>query len=542
MKRLPVILLLLAALGTLGVLLMRPTTHASPGATISVNSAGDSNSRDGAVTLREAMLLATGDLPVSDLDAGECAQLSNSSYGPPCSTTDAVGSAPADTVVFDPAVFPPATPSTIYLGSALPSLFTGNDTVDGSSAGVIVDGGGYWYGRICFDITSAGNSLRGLQIYRCNYGVRLSAAASGNTIGGSSAGDRNVISGNYSGVRLEGGADSNVVKGNYIGTNAAGDAGFANYHSGVWIEGGHNNIIGGSAAGEGNVISANNSYGVFINGGDTYGNVLRGNYIGTNATGTALLPNSYGVYIQSSAHDNVVGGTGPGEGNFIAANNSDGVQITYSAVRNAVRANSIYWNGARGIENIYGGNTELAPPVIDGVGASVSGHTSPKCYPCTVEVFSDEEEEGRVYHGSTTTNDDATGTWTYSGTVSGPNITATVTDADGNTSEFSVPVPGETITPMPTQTPTYTLTPTPTDTPTPGPTSTPTRTPQPGAVVTFWPSFDQFWSLSPRRLASIFERERVDYVMTSEPLLDLHVRDTSIRRSKCVECMTSNLD
>ena len=57
-----------------------------------------------------------------------------------------------------------------------------------------------------------------------------------------------------------------------------------------------------------------------------------------------------------------------------------------------------------------------------------------------MEVFSDYQDEGRVYHGSTSTNNDATGTWIYPGTVTGPNITATVTDADGNTSEFSVPV------------------------------------------------------------------------------------------------------
>ena len=66
------------------------------------------------------------------------------------------------------------------------------------------------------------------------------------------------------------------------------------------------------------------------------------------------------------------------------------------------------------------------------------GHTDPKCYPCTVEVFSDSEDEGRIYHGSTTTNDDATGTWTYPGAVTGPHITATITDANGNTSEFSL--------------------------------------------------------------------------------------------------------
>jgi hypothetical protein len=102
-----------------------------------------------------------------------------------------------------------------------------------------------------------------------------------------------------------------------------------------------------------------------------------------------------------------------------------------------IRSNSIHSNGVKGIELLNGGNMELTPPIIDSVG-SVSGHTDPKCYPCTVEVFSDDEDEGRIYHGSTTTNDDATGTWSYPGAVTGPNITATVTDASGNTSEFSI--------------------------------------------------------------------------------------------------------
>jgi len=100
-----------------------------------------------------------------------------------------------------------------------------------------------------------------------------------------------------------------------------------------------------------------------------------------------------------------------------------------------VAAFETFWHDAgQGIENESGGNTELAPPVITGFG-SVMGTACPNC---TVDVYSDDEDEGRVYEGSTTA--DGTGNWTFGGSPQGPNVTATATAADGNTSEFSTPV------------------------------------------------------------------------------------------------------
>ena len=263
--------------------------------------------------------------------------------------------------------------------------------------------------------------------------------ASGSTIGGTAAGAGNVISGNdHSGVSLGSGATGNLVQGNYIGTDVNGTAALGNSLYGAKIgEGASNNTIGGTTAAERNVISGNR-WGFYIWGA---GNVVQGNYVGTDKDGTADLGNLLGgVTITGST--NTIGGTAAGAGNVIAFNDRDGVKTDgyyYDPTGNTIRGNSIHSNDLRGIQNTNGGNMELAPPVIDSIG-SVSGHTDPKCYPCTVEVFSDDEDEGRIYHGSTTTNDDATGTWTYPGAVTGPNITATITDASGNTSEFSAPV------------------------------------------------------------------------------------------------------
>ena len=102
---------------------------------------------------------------------------------------------------------------------------------------------------------------------------------------------------------------------------------------------------------------------------------------------------------------------------------------------NTIRRNSIYSNAGKGIETTNGGNNMLAAPVIITVTeTSVSGTACPGC---TVEVFSDAEDEGRVYEGSTIA--DASGAFTFSkgSPLTGPNITATATDSDGNTSEFS---------------------------------------------------------------------------------------------------------
>ena len=141
-----------------------------------------------------------------------------------------------------------------------------------------------------------------------------------------------------------------------------------------------------------------------------------------------------------------------------------------------MRGNSIHSNAELGIDNILGGNDELDPPVVTGFG-SVSGTACPGC---AVDVFSDDDDEGRVFEGTTTAN--GSGDWTLDVFPQGPNVTATATDGSGNTSEFSAPVDA----PDPTPTPSPTASPTPTPTPTAGPSETPgpTSTATPGPTGT----------------------------------------------------------
>jgi len=468
MHRMPRVLLLLVVLGALAVgaflALGRDGAHANPDPTITVNSTADTNSRDTVMTLREAILLVTGDdanLHMPGLTPAECGQISTASYDSilGCFSFDPPDAASADTIVFDPSVFPPGSPATIALSSVLPGLTSDSDTVDGSSAGVIVDGAG---SSDCFFINSDGNAIKGLWIFNCNSGVQVNGGQN-NTIGGSTAAERNVISGNGQGVFIAG--SGNTVKGNYIGTNAAGTAAMPN-QTGVYLSGGGQNTVGGSSAADRNVISGN-STGVLVLLGPN--DTVKGNYIGTDAAGTAPLPNGTGVDVRGQ--DSTIGGTTTGDGNLIAFNTGDGVHVDGSGggagTGNTIRGNSIHSNGGKGIETREGGNMELAPPVITGFG-SVMGTACPNC---TIDVYSDHEDEGRIYEGSTTA--DNGGDWTFDGSPEGPNVTATATDAADNTSEFSTPVevPEATPTPSPTPTPTPTATPSATSTPA-GPTRT----------------------------------------------------------------------
>jgi hypothetical protein len=462
MKRFALAILVVMVAATSVLLALNwPRAEASPDVTITVNGTDDTVGPNSKLTLREAMKLATGELLLGELSPSECGQVSGAAWDLSlgrCGSSFPVASS-SHTIVFDPGVFPLGNPTTIHLSNSLPVLDTGDDTLDGSGAGVIVEGGTY----NCFKITSNNNTIKGLEINGCWAGVYVHDGAQDNTVGGSDPGEGNVLSGSsYCEVLISGsGTNGNVVKGNYIGTDASGTATVPNDWGGVCINSGaQNNTVGGSNPGEGNVISGGNYSGVRIEHAGTNGNVVKGNYIGTDASGTVAVPNgSQGVLIRAGPQNNTIGGTAVGEGNVIAFNDGDGVWVDGTVAAptgNTIRGNSIHSNGGKGIENYLGGNEELPPPIITGV-ASVTGTACPNCL---IDIYSDDEGEGRVYEGSTTA--DGVGHWSFSGTPGGPNITATATDSGGNTSEFSAPV----AVPEPTPTPT----PTPSPTPTVGPT------------------------------------------------------------------------
>ena len=104
------------------------------------------------------------------------------------------------------------------------------------------------------------------------------------------------------GIRLETNGN-NIIQGNYIGTNAAGTAASGNSVYGLWINNVANNAIGGTVAGTRNIISGNGNDGISITGNSGTGNIIQGNYIGTDVNGTADLGNNAsGVTIDAAAN------------------------------------------------------------------------------------------------------------------------------------------------------------------------------------------------------------------------------------------------
>ncbi|MBN1425463.1 T9SS type A sorting domain-containing protein, partial [Candidatus Fermentibacteria bacterium] len=183
------------------------------------------------------------------------------------------------------------------------------------------------------------------------YGIQILGAAN-NTIGGSDPGARNLISGAqsvYWGVVVVGYfANNNVIIGNYIGTDVSGTYAIPNAGGGVVLAA-SNNFCG--MPGAGNLISGNAGYGVRI--ADNHPCTVQANLIGTDVTGTVALGNgSTGIYldrVNDDPNNNTIGGLNPGEGNVIAYNTGGGVDIE-TGTGNRILSNSIHSNGGLGID------------------------------------------------------------------------------------------------------------------------------------------------------------------------------------------------
>src|SRR6185436_3871112 len=206
-------------------------------------------------------------------------------------------------------------PSNVTVGGTTPAarnLISGNGSagIDFGSAGL--GGTGHLIqGNLIGTDATGGNALAGQQV-----GVQIDSAASANiTIGGTTSASRNVLSGNgLYGVRLNGGSGL-FVRGNFIGTDVTGTGPVPNLNYGILV-GANGSTIGGSASGAGNVISSNAIDGLSIGGGVT-GVVIQGNLVGTDPTGTFALGNqNRGISVFGSTA--TIGGTAAGEGNVIA--------------------------------------------------------------------------------------------------------------------------------------------------------------------------------------------------------------------------------
>ncbi|MBA3775708.1 MAG: hypothetical protein H0X11_04590, partial [Betaproteobacteria bacterium] len=165
-------------------------------------------------------------------------------------------------------------------------------------------------------------------------GVRIGNSGTGTLVGGTIAGARNIISGNASGG-LEIIADlscCNVVQGNFIGTDATGTKPLGNGGSGVDLSFSlGGNLIGGTTPEARNVISGNGTSGVVLQGAAETGDEVQGNFIGTDVTGTLALGNGFDGVVILSANSASIGGTTVGAGNIIAHNGRFGISVLGNA-------------------------------------------------------------------------------------------------------------------------------------------------------------------------------------------------------------------
>jgi hypothetical protein len=223
-----------------------------------------------------------------------------------------------------------------------------------------------------------------------------------------------------------------------------------------------------------NLISGNGSDGVTISGGDS--NEVIGNRIGTTASGTGPLGNAFdGVTIQGGSTNNVVGSLGfdfspAGGTNTIAFNGQAGVAVFGDAsVGNAIGRNSTFSNGGLGIDLVGGiedaagrtandpGDADAGPndlqnfPVLSSAKSSTTKTTivgklaTHEGRSVLIQFFSNPSgNEGKKFIGQKVTSPDASGkaSFTFSPATRvpvGQTVTATATDGQGNTSEFSAP-------------------------------------------------------------------------------------------------------
>ena len=328
--------------------------------------------------------------------------------------------------------------------------------------------------------TAAGGTSR-LGNGRAGVGI---SGAPGNTIGGSVSGAGNLISGNgntntQGGMYLIGlGATGNLIQGNKIGSDFTGTLALGNAHEGIYLESAPSNIIGGIIPGAGNLISANNTWGLLLTNASW--NVIQGNLVGTKIDGVSGLGNVYHALECTNASNNTIGGTNPGAGNRIGFSQTvyAGVRIRGGSTSDAVLGNAIFSNGGLGIDlGTYGFNANIPcdsssgdnmlqnypvlSQAVTGNGTGIRGtlNSRPNATfllqffanpACNAHGYGD----GQFYLGQMTvvTSNNCNVSFVANlpaSTAVGYVVTATATDSANNTSEFSACVP---ITSVPTLT------------------------------------------------------------------------------------------
>jgi hypothetical protein len=345
------------------------------------------------------------------------------------------------------------------IGNCLPG---GGNVISGNG-----EAGVYLGGSSCVSNVVAGNRIgvnaAGTATLSNQWGVAIENAPR-NLIGGSAPGAGNQISGNLlAGITIQGfTARENRVEGNWIGTDVLGRSALGNQGPGLFITAA-SNYIGAPRLGAGNLISGNRNVGIALVDPSCQGNVIQNNFIGLAADGQTPLGNElHGIEIQLDASNNRIGGAATGEGNRIAYARQadyDGVRIHDQGVGNVIRGNAIFGQsglaidlGPNGATPNDAGDADDGPnrlqnyPVITlATGRYVtviSGQLASRPLQAYTLDFYLTTVSNQLWLGEAQVATDASGVapftvtftnaWAPTGTVS-----ATATDAAGNTSEYS---------------------------------------------------------------------------------------------------------
>ncbi len=219
----------------------------------------------------------------------------------------------------------PAARNVIVAGSQGVRVFFGNLMIP-NVADVVVHGN--YIGTKSDGTGNLGHSEQGVVVNTVGLVVRIGGAASGagNVISNSGKSGVEIVDDCVSPC-MNPATGGHTVQGNYIGTDASGTADLGNTQNGVYLRNTRNNVVGGLVTGTRNVISGNGLSGVFMESAGATGNVVQGNYIGTNATGTAGVGNDLNGVTTSEAPNNTIGGDTVESRNIISANGRHGVSI-----------------------------------------------------------------------------------------------------------------------------------------------------------------------------------------------------------------------
>lgn len=260
-----------------------------------------------------------------------------------------------------------------------PAAGAGNTIAGNRGSGVYLIGAG-----------AAGNRVQGNKIgMTANSGFPAANSADGitifqavsNLVGGTHSGEGNLISGNGQAGILLFGSNANIIQGNFIGTDSTGKTPVPNNFAGISTLEAAGNQIGGAEPGARNVISGNRQDGIFF-ATNSAGNVVAGNFIGVDVTGTNAVPNLYNGVTFAAAGSNDLGGAAPGLGNLISGNANYGVQLLADDKGETVQGNFIGtdWSGLRRVsnglcgirlessDNLIGGDAAQAGNIISGNG------------------------------------------------------------------------------------------------------------------------------------------------------------------------------